>query len=91
MGSCLTLSNIPSEETRILTTQETLGRDAWTRSSRLREPGRAVRHMAPGLGFVAVGLVSGLSLAGRLAHQRCVVAQGPSCGAHVTRPMSIAM
>ena len=26
MGSCLTLSNIPSEETRILTTQETLGK-----------------------------------------------------------------
>lgn len=34
--------------------------------------------MVPSFGFMVMGLVSGLSLASHLAHQRCLVTQGPS-------------
>ena len=41
MGSCLTLGNELSEETRVLTKQETLlGRGAWAENRRVREPRR---------------------------------------------------
>ena len=41
MGSCLTLGNELSEETHMLTKQETLlGRDTQAETSRVREPRR---------------------------------------------------
>ena len=60
MGSCLTLRNEFSDETFLLTKQETvLARDTWAESRRVREPRRTVQPR----GFMAVGLVSRLSLA----------------------------
>ena len=60
MGSCLTLGNELSDETRLRIKQETaLARDAWAESRRVREPRRTVQPR----GFMAVGLVSRLSLA----------------------------
>ena len=41
MGSCLTVRNELSEETHVLTKQETLlGRGTWVESRRVREPWR---------------------------------------------------
>ena len=41
MGSCLTLGNELSEETHVLTKQETLlGRGAWAENRRVGEPQR---------------------------------------------------
>ena len=60
MGSCLTLEDEFSEETMLLTKQETvLARDAWAESRRVREPRRIVQPRS----FMVVGLVSRLSLA----------------------------
>ena len=62
MGSCLTLRNESSEETDVLTKQEIfLGGSAQVESSRVREPRRTA--LPYGLGFMVMGLVSGLSLA----------------------------
>ena len=62
MGSCLTHGNELSEEIHMLTKRETLlGRGARAESSRVREPRRtALPHKVSG--FMAIGLVSGLSL-----------------------------
>ena len=52
MGSCLTLGNEFSDETFLLTKQETvLARDAWAESRRVREPRRTVQPR----GFMVVG------------------------------------
>ena len=60
MGSCLTLRNVLSEETHVLTKQEVLlGRGAQMESSRVREP----RKTALPHGLMVIGLVSRLSLA----------------------------
>ena len=61
LSSCLTLGNELSEETHVLTKQEILlGKGTWVESNRVREP----RIPAlPVLGFMVMGLVSGLSLA----------------------------
>ena len=65
MGSCLTLRNESSEETDVLTKQEIfLGGSAQVESSRVREPRRTA--LPYGLGFMVMGLVSGLSLANHL-------------------------
>ena len=62
MASCLSLTNKVSEETHVLTKQEILlGGSAQVESSRVREPGRTA--LPCGLGFMVMGLVSGLSLA----------------------------
>ena len=64
MGSCLTLRNELSEESHVLTKQETLlGRGAWEESSRVREPRRTALPSGSVSGFMVMGLVSGLSLA----------------------------
>ena len=66
-GSCLTLGNELSEETHVLTKQEILlGKDARVESSRVREPRRTALPRGlwlTVLGFMVMGLVSGLSLA----------------------------
>ena len=61
-GLLSTLGNELSEETHVLTKQEILlGKGTWVESSRVREPRKtALPH---GLGFMVMGLVSGLSLA----------------------------
>ena len=47
VGSCLTLGNELSEETHLLTEQETLlGRSIWVESKRIREPRRTTLHVA---------------------------------------------
>ena len=52
MGSYLTLRNELSEETPVLTKQQTLlERGARVESGRAREPGGTPCHMAPSLGF----------------------------------------
>ena len=57
MGSCLTLRNELSEETHVLTKQETLlGRGGRAESSRVREPRRTALHMAHSLGFYGDGV-----------------------------------
>ena len=64
VGACLTLGNELPEETHVLTKRETLsGRGTSVESSRAREPGGLLCHVAPSLGFMVMGLVSGLSLA----------------------------
>ena len=63
VGSCLTLGNELSKETHVLTKQEILlGKGSRAESSRVREPRR---NALPVLGFMVMGLVSGLSLANR--------------------------
>ena len=62
MGSCLTLGNELSNETLLLTEQETvLAKDAWAESMRVREPRRTVQPH----GFMVTGSVSRLSLVHR--------------------------
>ena len=63
MDSCLTLRNELSEETYVLTKQETsLGRGALWRAGGQRNPGGLLCHVAPGPCFSGDGLVSGMSL-----------------------------
>ena len=66
VGSCLTLGNELSEETHVLTAQETLlGRGARAESSRVREPRRtSLPRGSQSRVLWGVGLVSGLSLVG---------------------------
>ena len=62
LGFGLTLGNELSEETHVLTKQETLlGKGAWVESRRVREPRRTALPL--GSGFMVMGLVSRLSLA----------------------------
>ena len=65
LGFGLTLGNELSEETHVLTKQETLlGKGTQVESSRVREPRRiALPHGSAVSGFMVMGLVSGLSLA----------------------------
>ena len=61
LGSCLTLGNELSEETHVMTKQELLlGKGTRVESRRVREPRTPLPR---GLGFMVMGLVSGLSLA----------------------------
>ena len=63
MGSCLTLGNELSKETHVPTKQEILlGRGALVESSRVRETRRTALPRGSVLGFMVMGLVSGLSL-----------------------------
>ena len=64
VGSCLTLGNELSKETHVLTKQETLlGRSTLVENSMVGNPGELLCHMLTVLGFMVMGLVSGLSLA----------------------------
>ena len=57
LGSCLTLRNELSEETHVLTKQETLlGKGARVESSRVREPRRTALQEACSLGFYGDGI-----------------------------------
>ena len=57
LGSCLTLRNELSEETHVLTKQETLlGKGAWVESRRVREPRRAALSHGCGLGCYGDGI-----------------------------------
>ena len=61
LGSCLTLRNELSEETRVLTKQEILlGKGTWVESSRCKvgegNPGEQLCHMACSLGFYGDGI-----------------------------------
>ena len=72
MGSCLTLGNELSEETHVPTKRETLS----GRGAQAGNPRELLRHVARSAGLMGVGLVSGLSLASRLA-PRIPVRSGP--------------
>ena len=62
MGSCLTLRNELSEETHVLTEQETLlGRGRLSREQEGKGPRRTALFLVQG--FTVMGLVSGSSLA----------------------------
>ena len=64
LGSCLTFRNELSEETQVMTIQETLlGRGAWVECSRVREPKKTALPCGsqPSV-FIIMRLVSGLSL-----------------------------
>ena len=66
LGSCLTLGNELSEETHVQTKQEILlGKGTRVESSRVREPRRTALPRGSVLGFMVMGLVSGLYLANR--------------------------
>ena len=69
VGSCLTIGNELSEETK----QETLlGRGTWVESSRVRKPRRTpVPHRLAVSGFMVTGLVSG-------CFWSIILTQGPS-------------
>ena len=57
MGSCLTLGIELSEETHVLTKQEILlGKGAQAESSRVRDPGELLCHVARSLGFSGDGI-----------------------------------
>ena len=57
MGSCLTFRNELSEETRVLTKQETsMRRGIWAKSSRVRNPGELLCHVAHSLGLYDNGV-----------------------------------
>ena len=67
VGSCLTLENELSEETHVLTKQETLlRRDTHLKSSRVGTPGELLCHVVCSLWFYGYGVsfqvVSGQSL-----------------------------
>ena len=71
LDSCLTLGNDLSEETHVLTKQEILlGRGTRVESRRVREPRRKA------LGFMVMGLVSGLSLASYSDSESFLVVHG---------------
>ena len=79
MGSCLTLGNELSEETHVPTKRETLS----GRGAQAGNPRELLRHVARSAGLMGVGLVSGVSLANRLAPRipvRSIPAQEPSWG-----------
>lgn len=79
MGSCLMLGNEWSEESHVLTKQETLlGKGAWEGSSRVREPRRTALQVVAVSGWF-YGLASRLSLISRLAWPIFGLAPGPSC------------
>ena len=60
MGSCLTLRSELSEETHVLTKQETLlGKGTQAESSRVREPRRTALPHGLVSGFMMMGLVLG--------------------------------
>ena len=61
-GSCPTLRSELSEETRVLTKQETLLAGAPGREQQGEGPGRTALHVACGPGFMVRGFVSGWSL-----------------------------
>ena len=66
VGSCLTLGNELSQDTHMLTKQETLlGRGTRAESSRVREPRRTALPRGSGLWFygdgISFGVVSGQS------------------------------
>ena len=66
MGSCLTLRNELSEETHMLTKQETLlGRGNQEEGSRVREQENCSAMWLEVWHFIVMGFVSGFSLAGR--------------------------
>ena len=77
MGSYLTLRDELSEETHVLTKQETLlGKGTRVESSRVREPRRtAPPHRLQSRGFMVMGLVSGLSLANHSESEFFLVVQ----------------
>ena len=57
MGCGLTLGNELSEETHVLTKQGILlGKGAWVESSRVRNPGELLCHVACSLGFYGDGI-----------------------------------
>ena len=63
MGTCLTLGNELSKKIHVLKKQEILlGKGAWVESSRARELRRTALTHGCSLGFMVMGLVSGLSL-----------------------------
>ena len=74
LGSCRTLGNELSEETHVPTKQEILlGKGTWVESRMVREPRRtALSHLAV-LGFMVMGVVSGLFLANHSDSQSFLV------------------
>ena len=81
LGSCLILGNELSEETHVLTKQKILlGKGTQVESSRVREPRRSALPQLTTLGFMVMGLVSGLSLA---SHSDSEFLPG---GAHLVQP-----
>ena len=57
LGSCLTLWNELSEETHLLTKQEIfLGKGTRVESSRVKNPGEQLCHVARSLGFYGDGI-----------------------------------
>ena len=57
LGCCLTLGNELSEETHVLTKQEILlGKGTRVESSKVREPGELLCHVACSLGFYGDGI-----------------------------------
>ena len=66
MGSCLTLGNELSEDTDMLTKQETLlGRGNQEEGSRVREQENCSAMWLEVSRFIVMGFISGFSLAGR--------------------------
>ena len=66
MGSCLTLGNELSEDTHMLTKQETLlGRGNQEEGSRVREQENCSAMWLEVSRFIVIGFISGFSLAGR--------------------------
>ena len=77
LGSCLTLENELSEETHMLTNQETLLRKGTClESSSLREPRRTALPCDSAIsGCIVMGLVSGLSLVSHSDSESFLVVQ----------------
>ena len=66
MGSCLTLGNELSEDTHMLTKQETLlGRGNQEEGSRVREQENCSAMWLEVSCFIVMGFISGFSLVGR--------------------------
>ena len=78
---CLKLGNELSKERHALTKQKTLLESGvWAESSWVREPENcSATDWLTVSGFMVMGLVSGLSLASRLAWPMFGLTQGPSC------------
>ena len=74
-GSCLTLGNELSEETHVLTKQEVLlGKGTWVESSRVKTQENSSAVWLAVSGFMAMGLVSGWSLANHSNSESFLVA-----------------
>ena len=74
MGSCLTPRNKFSEETHLLTKQETsLGKGTQVESRRVRGPRRIALPQGSQSGFMVMGLVSGLSSVNHSDSESCLV------------------